>query len=168
MKLAIIMKNSRESTRAFKFQEKMPVFFKSLLLTNVACLDCGHEFLELPVEHSLVFYLMEKGMQFDYQDFGVDYSPRFKDFPEVDYLRSNALEKDLRDLVASNYLLVKRSGVAKYYLGIPAVSRKNDFVRSLVSTGFVNYEKLKEMIRKCLKNKREFVRNCYWSYINSL
>jgi hypothetical protein len=140
-----------------------------ILLINLASHDSGFGYLEHPIEHTLIFYLIIKNfLQIANFNFGVDYYPSFSDFAETTYLRSLELDNDLRSLVASNFLKLERASIPKYKITKNTLSLKSVLIDFCNTNLNITYEDLGDTIKDILKNKHAFLEECYRLYLLSL
>ncbi|MHA1755799.1 MAG: hypothetical protein ACTSVV_03445 [Promethearchaeota archaeon] len=137
-----------------------------VLIINLASCDSGFEYLEHPIEHTLTFYLINKKLiNINHFNFGIDYYPSFTDFEESTYVKSNELDRELRELVASNFLEISRSSIPKFKLTKNTLAIKQKLINNWTKE---NYDNLKRTIKDALKNKRDFLEECYRAYLKSI
>ncbi|MHA1360750.1 MAG: hypothetical protein ACTSRC_21720 [Candidatus Helarchaeota archaeon] len=142
--------------------------FAQILLVNLASEECGREFLEYPIEHTLIFYLKNKGISFNGYTFKIDHYPHSHDFEEADFLRSNQLDNDLGILMDLDFL-IKKTSIPKFYTSEKTRSMKKRIVHIFNQTNTMSYIDFKSLIKKVLdSNRRDFLDLCYRIYINSI
>jgi len=132
---------------------------EKVLLTNLAAYEeRGKIQIDYPVEHSLIFYLSEKGFKFPTYNF---IPTTWPDYSSA--LLSRQLERDIDTLVTRGVLeMTENPSISITDAGI---EQARPLVQTLGQEG-EKYEALKNTVREALSVDRQmFLERCYMMYI---
>jgi len=131
---------------------------KVLLVNFAAFQECGKVQIDYPVEHSLIFYLGERGFRFPTYNFVPTTWP---DYGSA--LVSRQLDRDIDGLVTRGALEVTGSPLIS--ISDIGIERAKPLVQTLREEG-EDYEVLRNTVKDALKADRQiFLEKCYMMYI---
>jgi len=134
--------------------------YEKLLIINFAACEGGKSRIDYPVQHSLVFYLTERGFKFPAV---YDFIPTtWADYGDI--LMSRELESDLSMLVARGSLALTH-GSPFISMTEAGIAEAKPLAQKLEEEG-EKYQDLKDTIVEALTyEQRVFLQQCYRMYI---
>lgn len=131
---------------------------EKILLTNFAAREIGKEEMEYPVQHCLIFYLIEEGFKFPTYNFIPATWPEYGTG-----ILSREVEYEIDMLVGRGVL--KLTGSPLVFITEPGIEEAKLLVTRFEEEG-EQYEKFKNIVAEAVESDRHiFMQKCYTMYI---